>query len=139
MTETKGKGMAMTELVCLLVKDSDYEEGYGICYIMPKDDEYVEFWMSDRFKYENNPEYHKLRPYKEGDIAMTCGNKIMLGLQILFKYNINLELHSEHDELWAGGKGMTQEEMCVIMSEEDVKRMEELGWSESEESWHHWT
>lgn len=129
----------MSDLVCLLVKDSDYEEGYEICYIMPKDDEYVEFWMSDRFKYENNPEYHKLKPYEEGDVAMTCGNKIMLGLQILFKYNINLELHSEHDELWAGGKDMTQREMCAIMSEEDVKRMIYLGWSEDEESWGHYT
>lgn len=129
----------MTELVCLLIKGSDYEGGYKIAFIMPKDDDYVSFWMGERFQFESNPDYHKLKPYEEGDIAMTSGNKIMLGLQILFKYNINLELHSEHDELWAGGKDMTQEEMCAIMSEEDIKQMEQLGWTEDEESWNHWT
>lgn len=131
--------MAMSKLVCLMSKNSDYESGYEISYIISEDDEYVKFWMSDRFELENSLEYHKLKPYEEGDIAMTCGNRIMLGLQILFKYNINLELHSEHDELWAGGKGMTQREMCAIMSKEDIKQMDELGWSEDEESWHHWT
>jgi len=124
----------MTDLVCLMTT-TGYEGGYEISYVLPADDKYVEFWMSDRW----SEGIHKLKPYEEGDVAMTTGNKILLGLQILFKYDINLELHAEHDELWAGAKDMTHEGMCAIMSKEDIKEMNRFGWSEDEESWHHFT
>lgn len=130
----------MTELVCLLSKSSDYEDGYEISYILPEDDEYVKFWIGERFESMMDGTYHKIRPYKEGDIAMTTGNKIMLGLQIIFKYDRNLEFNEAHDEVFAGGKSTTYEQMVKVMSGEDLKEMERLGWTESEyEGWHHWT
>lgn len=125
----------MSDLVCLLSLNSDCEGGYEIAFILPKDDDYVKFWMGERF----TEGYHKIKPYEDGDVSTTTGNKILFGLQVLYKYSINLELHSEHDQLWAGGKDMTQEEMCVIMSEVDIGRMEKLGWFKDEESWSHWT
>lgn len=125
----------MTDLVCLMSSDSDAEGRYRISYILPEDDKYVEFWMSDRWV----EGYHKLKPYEDGDVAMTTGNRIMFGLQILFKYDRNLQFNPGHDEVWAGAKGMTYEEMCAIMSEEDIKKMDRLGWSEDEESWHYFT
>jgi hypothetical protein len=128
------------KLICLLRKDIMKDgDNYTIHYILPKDDDFVKFWMSDKFKGKHRPGYVKTKPYEDGDVSMTSGNKILFGLQILYKYNINLELHSEHDQLWAGGKDMSQEEMCKLMSEEDIKRMDELDWFDDEDSWSHWT
>jgi len=120
----------MVNLVCLLSK---YNDEFKINYILSEDDSYLEHWAALTERY--GEEHYTTRPYKEGDVASINGNNIMFGLQILYKYSLNLEFNAEHDQIWAGGKGFTCEEMKAIMSEEDVKKMEQLGWFEDEESW----
>ncbi len=120
----------INKLVCLMHR---YYDKDCISYILLEDDEYIDHWK--KLESSFGTEMYWIRPFRDGDVSISNGNQILFGLQILYKYNVNLELHSEHDQLWAGGKDSTCEEMKEIMSEEDIKRMEELGWFENEDSW----
>ena len=52
-------------------------------------------------------------------------NKVFKGLQILNKYaEKEVSVSSEHDEIFAG----LEEEESEKMSEEDIRRMFEIGW-----------
>ncbi len=62
-------------------------------------------------------------------------NRILEGLIILKKYVANGSFSAEHDEIYAGGDGQEN------MTEEDKKKMDELGWffDEDNDSWTHFT
>lgn len=60
---------------------------------------------------------------------MTLGN-LLEGMQIVAKYEKPGAycVSAEHDQIWCGAYDLP-------LSDEDKKRMEELGWFEAEDSW----
>lgn len=51
-------------------------------------------------------------------------NKVLAGLQIIAKYDEEFQVCAGHDEILAG--------IGIELSEEDSKKMKELGWSDYE-------
>jgi len=60
-------------------------------------------------------------------------NRILEGLKIIEKYEPNFDTACEHDTLYAGNYAPEK------LTEDERKKMEELGWFEQEESWTHFT
>jgi hypothetical protein len=60
-------------------------------------------------------------------------DNILRGLNILTKYDHLLEQDTHNQRIYAGNFA----HLVEVMSDEDVERMAELGWLESEESWSH--
>lgn len=59
------------------------------------------------------------------------------GVNIIAKYipddnKDGYDIHGEHDQLWFGSHEW-------VTGEEDIKKLEELGWFEDEERWSCWT
>lgn len=61
------------------------------------------------------------------------GDAIVRGLNILNKYDPQLEQDTHNCQIFAGDF----ESIVEKMSEKDIERMAELGWYEDEESWSH--
>jgi hypothetical protein len=58
-------------------------------------------------------------------------HRIVEGLMILVKYEPDSDLSIHNDSIYFADYKATME----VMSEEDKLKLEELGWSEDEESW----
>ena len=70
------------------------------------------------------PESKEKRTEKQND-------KIKKGLDIIEKYEPDADFAAQHDQIWCG------EYSPALMTKEDKKYMEELGWFEDEDSWSH--
>ena len=59
------------------------------------------------------------------------------GLTILKRYSKGkpLQYNFQHDQAWFGAEDMDFEAYVRIMSNEDIRRMGNLGWFEDEDSW----
>ena len=66
-------------------------------------------------------------------------DRIYEGLTILHKYDRNGDENwsysFQHDQFWVGAADF--DDYVERMSDEDIKRMGELGWMEDEDSWSH--
>ena len=58
---------------------------------------------------------------------------ILRGLQILAKYDDDLRLSFEHDQMWV----CDFNETVTLMTKEDVAELARYGWFESQDSWSH--
>jgi len=78
---------------------------------------------------------------EEDNTDYKVNDSIYEGLVILHKYasehTHNWSYSFVHDQVYLGPTDMNFEEMLEKMSEKDVRRMGELGWFESEDSWSH--
>lgn len=59
--------------------------------------------------------------------------RFVRGLNILAKYDNDIDPSFEHDQCWASDFDSTIEKM----TREDVEALAQCGWFESEESWSH--
>ncbi len=59
---------------------------------------------------------------------------ILLGLQILAKYDEELDCSFEHDQMWVSDFEATVKRM----SKDEVIGMARLGWFEADDRWSHW-
>lgn len=60
-------------------------------------------------------------------------NQILVGLNILTKYDPELQQDTHNKQIYAGNF----ESLVEKMADKDIARMAELGWFEDEESWSH--
>lgn len=58
-------------------------------------------------------------------------NRVFLGMQILARYDDDIDIGTGHDIIYVSNFDETVEKMTA----EEVERMAVLGWFESEESW----
>jgi len=70
---------------------------------------------------------------KETKADYSQKQRVLRGLQILAKYDDNLDLSFEHDQMWAGSFDKT----VASMTRDDCVELARCGWFESYESWSH--
>jgi hypothetical protein len=75
-----------------------------------------------------------LKLIKETETDYTQKQHILLGLQILAKYDDYLDCSFEHDQMYVCDFDASIEKM----TEEDVRLLASYGWIESVESWSHY-
>ena len=76
-----------------------------------------------------------LKIIEETEADYSQKQRVLRGLQILAKYDQNLDAHTsfEHDQIYVNDF----EEAVVQMTKEDVVELAVCGWFESEDSWSH--
>lgn len=68
------------------------------------------------------------------NLELSTAQKILLGIQIIMKYESSAELATGRDIIYFGNT----EEIADFVSTEDRQELANLGWFEQEESWAHY-